>query len=551
MKNAHLSLASGSLILLLHLLLSYSSSPDITLSKTGDSILLNSEQIQSATHYSNSRVLSDCDDTFIQVVGSSQNGEGLSTILLASDGFLYVAGSRGNEGLLIKMDTDGTIISEQIFGFTNRQDRILSIMEDDDHIIGVGFGQSTSSNGRTGFIFKYSILTESIIWVNRFSERTGFWAVNINPANDNYLAVGAWSMTDQNAVIAEFDRNTGSLNWTNAIDVGNAEAYYDVIPVGNTLFLPNRYTLYDDLGNMRAGITALNLQGDHQWSKYYLHSPTQLARQYSFGMTEDNDGLTVAYTGAPNGVALSAFKGGLIRTDYSGNIEWVTEYNAQNINTELIYGIESTSDGYLLYGYAIIGGVEDLLIIKTDKDGNALWCRTYGTNQDDDIIFNASNQILQSDGYIYTVGRTRYNNNSEDGIIIKANAEDGSINDDCIYSQSHEISTTFISNPLEVTENVNQFNTSDVLNEVSSPQGSELSLSNEMLCQASSADLTAIIEELSCNDGIYSLDISICNADSNIFPSGGIYTIYNGNPLIDPDATILTTSTVPVMLPPG
>ncbi|HKK78870.1 MAG TPA: hypothetical protein VJ933_04545, partial [Phaeodactylibacter sp.] len=201
----------------------------------------------------------DCGNTFVKALGKPQNDESLATILQSSDGFLYAGGSSEDAGLILKLSTEGEILSQLTFDFTPRQDRILSMIEDSEgYIVGAGFGQSMSSNERIGFIFKYDPVSESIIWSNSFSERAGFWTVNINPANGNYLAAGAWTVAGQNAVIAEFDRNNGSLNWTNEIDVGLSEAYYGIVPVGNILYLPNRFTMFTFADEMKAGITALD-----------------------------------------------------------------------------------------------------------------------------------------------------------------------------------------------------------------------------------------------------------------------------------------------------
>jgi hypothetical protein len=494
----------------------------------------------------------DCGNTFIKAIGIPQIDESLSTILLASDGFLYTAGSRQNQALLLKMTTEGEIVSEQQFDLTNRQDRILSIIEDNNqHIIGVGLGQGNTGPERTGFIFKYDLLTETMIWVNNFSTRTGFWGVNIHPANGNYLAAGAWTDGNQNAIIAEFDQNTGNLNWTNSIDVGASDSYYDVIPVGNTLFLPNRYTLFTNSDEMRAGITALDLQGNHQWSKYYLKTTSQSARQYSFAMVQDNNGLTIGYTGNPNGTALGGFKSGIIRTDYAGNLDWATEYDVANIGGELTYGMTTTPDGYLLYGYGISGD-EDLMIIKTDKNGNALWARTYGGLQEDDIIFNASHQIFQTNGFIYIVGRTRYYDNTDDALIIKANASDGSVNnDDCIYTELLDVTTTFFPSPFESNQSVNQSNFTDVINQVSSPQASAVSLTNTTLCQGSNIDLVAIIDSVFCNGDSLALYFQICNNGLDTLPAGAQYTLYDGNPLENTGATLISTQSIPSIILSG
>ncbi|MCG8329136.1 MAG: gliding motility-associated C-terminal domain-containing protein [Chitinophagales bacterium] len=496
----------------------------------------------------------DCGNTYIKAMGQSQQSESLSTIMQASNGLLYAGGNHQNEGLLITMTTDGNILSQQTFNITNRQDRILSLIEDDEgYIIGTGFGQSGGVE-RSGFVFKYDPSTTEMIWINEFSPRVGLWSVAINPANGNYLAAGARTGNDgnQNAVIAEFDRNSGSYIWSKYIDIGASDAFYDIVPVGNTLFLPTRYTLYSNTNDMRAGITAMNTNGIEQWTKYYLNNPFTSARQYAFGMVHDNNGLVSVINGAPNGTALINFKSGLLRTDYAGNVEWATQYDVNGIAGELSgYGMAKTPDGYLLYGYGIAGD-EDLMIIKTDKQGNALWARIYGGITDDDLLFNADNQLFQSGDYIYIVGRTRYYNNSEDALIIKARASDGSIDgDECIYTEFLDVATTLILNPLEENLNVSELNFTDVTNQVNPLTGDILNLECDILCEGNTYDLTNIFHDLSCQGDSIEFEFQICNIGQDTVMADIPYTIYDDDPTVSASAGIINSSILAAFITPG
>jgi gliding motility-associated-like protein len=495
----------------------------------------------------------DCGNTYVKAIGTNQLNESFATILLASDGYLYAGGNREDQALLVKMTTEGTILSQQQFELAIGQDRILSLKEDEEgYIVGAGFGQNTTNNERNGFVFKYDTNTQEMAWVNSFSQRAGLWSVAINPANDNYLAAGAWTNVDQNAIIAEFDKNTGNLNWTYQTDVGASDAYYGIVPVGNVLYVPNRYTLYTNSDDMRAGLTALFGNGIHQWSKYYLTPEPASARQYSFGAVEDNGAIVMAYIGDPNGGSLSNSKSGLIRTDLAGSLQWSTEYTISGFTSELSgYGLVNTPDGFLLYGYSITGGNEDLVVIKTDKNGNALWARKYGGLAEDDLLFHADKQLFQSGDYIYIVGRTRYFDGNEDALIIKADAADGAVNaDDCIYTELLDVSTAFLP-AFESNIPVNQSTFTDLINQISTPDDDPIDLLCEAICQGSNLDLVATIDTAYCNGDSLLLSFQICNNGLDTLPGGNPYTIYDGNPTTLASAQQIATHMLPVQLPPG
>ena len=93
----------------------------------------------------------------------------------------------------------------------------------------------------------------------------------------------------------------------------------------------------------------------------------------------------------------------LIRTDSRGDTLWTREYGGYTRDTG--YHLDLTSDG----GFIMIGSTEDMstrvsdiLIVKTDSDGEVMWSRTHGGSGDD-----VGTYISETDyGYIYT-GYTR------------------------------------------------------------------------------------------------------------------------------------------------
>lgn len=93
----------------------------------------------------------------------------------------------------------------------------------------------------------------------------------------------------------------------------------------------------------------------------------------------------------------------LIRTDDQGDTLWTRNYGGYS--NDVGYHLDQTSDeGFILIGSTedLVSGITDILMVKTDSDGEEIWSITHGGSNDDVGIY-----ITETDyGFIYS-GYTR------------------------------------------------------------------------------------------------------------------------------------------------
>ncbi len=119
--------------------------------------------------------------------------------------------------------------------------------------------------------------------------------------------------------------------------------------------------------------------GNVLWSRTYGGTDNDMC----FSLVQTNDGgYTMAGTTESFGAGLTDVY--LVRTDRNGNMLWSRTYGGTGI--DLGYTLVQTRDGsYVIAGYTNSSGAggNDVYLVKTDANGNMLWNQTYGGTASD------------------------------------------------------------------------------------------------------------------------------------------------------------------------
>ena len=110
----------------------------------------------------------------------------------------------------------------------------------------------------------------------------------------------------------------------------------------------------------------------------------------------------------------------LIRTDAAGETTWTRTYGGEEV--EYAYSVEETDDGgYIAAGWTSSYGAgrDDIYLIRTDSAGDTLWTRAYG-GPDPDLGFSVRQTADR--GYVVAGGTRSLGAGSWDVILIKADS---------------------------------------------------------------------------------------------------------------------------------
>ncbi len=390
----------------------------------------------------------DCDLTYIKTLGGAQASDAANVIIPANDGDFFIGGNRADSALIVKITPEGSPVWSRTFKFTNKNDEIYDMLLDSDNqLVAIGYGNT--NNDADCFAFRYDYANDDIEWVRTMPspDQSRFWGVAEKGVGDDFIVTGQTAVVGSpglgcDAFVMELARNSGTVNWMRNYNLGSCESAADVKIDGNTILITGRFNnAGGGTSEMRGSLTRLDFSGNEIWSRLYLVPTNAIARLYSTDILVENGNIISVSHGDISGTSVSAVAIQFYSTDSDGNIQWAREFDIPGGNSERVTDLLSVPDGFLISGYYTQGN-EQAFIIKTDKQGQLLWAKSYG-ELDDERGLN----IIVNDGFIYLAG-SRGSANGEDIFLAKLN-EQGELSEPCEVINDLDLSTITIINPYD------------------------------------------------------------------------------------------------------
>jgi uncharacterized delta-60 repeat protein len=276
-----------------------------------------------------------------------------------------------------------------------------------------------------------ALFTQSAYAVVSFAKTYGGWsydsATSVQQTSDGgYIVAGSthsFSAGYSDIFLIKTDAN-GNIQWAKTYGGTNYEGASSIRQTSDGGYIVAGYTASFGAGGRDIFLIKTDTNGNIIWAKTYGGTYSDYA--YSVQQTSDGGYIVAGYT-ASFGAGDNDFF--LVKTDVNGNIIWAKTYGGTN--WDYAYSVQQTSDGgYIVAGVTNSFGEDgDILLIKTDVNGNVIWAKTYGETGGDYAfsVQQTSDSGYIVAGYTYSFGAGYY-----DIFLVKTDA-----NGNIIWSKTY------------------------------------------------------------------------------------------------------------------
>jgi len=210
----------------------------------------------------------------------------------------------------------------------------------------------------------------------------------------------------------------GNMSWSRSFGGIFQDICYSVDQTSDGGYILAGYTQSFGAGNWDFWLVKTNANGDSMWSRTF--GGIRDDRCYSVQQTSD-DGYILAGRTFSFGQGVPYCQNFyLVKTDANGDTLWTRAYGGDW--DESCYSVQQTSGGgYILGGWAdTIGTNTNMMLVRTNGDGNSTWTRTYGGPNWDECT---SVQQTSEGGYILAGYTDSFGAGDYDFWLVRVNVD--------------------------------------------------------------------------------------------------------------------------------
>jgi hypothetical protein len=264
----------------------------------------------------------------------------------------------------------------------------VQLSNDGGYVVVGGTASFGAGNGDI-WLVKLDSLGDSL-WTRTYGGPGNEVGNSIDITADGGYIIAGWTnpnMTgDYDLYLLHTDEN-GDVLWTNAYGGSSEDIGYSVKETNDDGYIAVGETR--QFGTSDIFLLKVDSLGSPLWTKIHGGSHAEWGRCVQ--ETYEGGFVVAGYT---DGDAL------LLVTDANGDTIWTQTYGGPN--TDHFFSVQQTNDsGYMAVGATVsfTGTDYDLYIVRTNKYGDTLWTKTYGSSADDDYGLSIS---ASHNGFVIT-----------------------------------------------------------------------------------------------------------------------------------------------------
>jgi hypothetical protein len=347
-----------------------------------------------------------------------------------SDGGFIISGTYGRNAwsfwycyfYVMKTDANGIKQWEKVYGTYNMEHVAKNIQETHDKgFIIAGF---EGTGGSYDAVVQKLDASGNLLWSKTFGEPDvfdeAFWVQELT--DGGYIVTGctqSFGANNTDVLLICLD-SAGETIWIQTLGGDGNDAGNSVLETADGGFVLVG-TTDSSLSNADVWMIKTDANGNIIWSKTFGGIDWEEA--YMLQQTDDNGYIIVGTTasfGAGNNDVL------LIKTDVNGNEEWTKTFGGSD--SDVGYSVQETSDkGYFITGETTNPTTQlpDIYLIKTDTTGDEEWIKTIDNHDGEDHAFFG--QPTNDGGYIITGYTGDYIMEQCDAFLIKLGKNGGDV----------------------------------------------------------------------------------------------------------------------------
>jgi hypothetical protein len=314
---------------------------------------------------------------------------------------------------MVKTDSMGNLEWSQTYGGSGYEDCEEARQTSDGGYIVVGSTRSFSAGGTDFYVVKTDSIGEPI-WSRSYGGQHAEWAKCVTETSDGgFVIAGHISSTGSYCYgyLIRTDQNGNQL-WTRQYGGTDIDGLESIRETDDGGFIMGGVTQSFGAGWKDMYLIRTDANGDTLWTRTFGGT----GNDWGFCAIETYDGGFVL-VGEEQSFGAVDYNFYAVKTDSVGNTLWSQTYGGTG--TERAYSVHETLDhGLIIAGYTNSFGADyyDILVVKTDANGNQQWnCTIGGTNNDQ----GHSIQQTSNGGYIITGYTQSYGAGAKDFWLVR------------------------------------------------------------------------------------------------------------------------------------